>query len=532
MHELALRGGLVIDGRGGPPQIADVAIDGGRVSAIGDVGNAADELDARGLVVSPGFIDIHTHSDFTVFNNPLAPHAVLQGVTTEVIGNCGFSLAPISDQHLGEFEELVRPLGEGIDWTWRSFGDSLEALARARPAQNLAPLVGHGTIRTAVRGLAKGTPTTAEMATMRELVGQAMAAGFWGLSTGLIYPPGVYAAPDEVIDLAKVANRSAGLYATHMRDEGDHLMDSIEESLTVAARSGIRLQVSHLKAAARKNWGMVTTALERIEAARAEGARVYTDFYPYEAASTFLTAVLPPWVLDGGIPAMIGRLRAAESRQQIRRDMLAGVDGWWNPYRASEGWDRVIVTSVVSKKNQKYEGLTVADAAARVSQDPFDFVFDLLSEERGGALMAVFLMSAADLKTLAAYPHAAIGSDSVGVVAAGKRAHPRAYGSFVRFLGQYVRELRVLDLPEAVRRMTSLPASILGLDDRGHLSVGSAADIVVFDPDTISDQTTYVEPTRPPVGVRAVFVNGRRVANGDQLTGERPGHVLTRRPTQ
>jgi len=210
--------------------------------------------------------------------------------------------------------------------------------------------------------------------------------------------------------------------------------------------------------------------------------------------------------------------------------MLAGVDGWWNPYRASEGWDRVIVTSVVSKKNQRFEGLTVADAAARVSADPFDFVFDLLSEERGGALMAVFLMSEADLKTLAAYPHAAIGSDSVGVVAAGKRAHPRAYGSFVRFLGRYVRELRVLDLPEAVRRMTSLPASIVGLDDRGHLAVGSAADIVVFDPDTIGDQTTYAEPTRPPVGVRAVFVNGRRVASGDQLTGERPGHVLKRRP--
>ena len=477
-------------------------------------------------MVCPGFIDIHTHSDFTVFNNPLAPHAVLQGVTTEVIGNCGFSLAPITEEHMADFEELVRPLGQGIDWKWRTFDESLEALTKAKPCQNLVPLVGHGTIRAAVRGLAKGAANEAEQMTMRNLLAEAMTAGFWGFSTGLIYPPGVYASKDEIIDLARVATKSNGFYSTHMRDEGNHLLDSIDEALEVASKSGIRLQVSHLKAVGRKNWGKVKTALEKIDAARDAGITVHTDFYPYEAASTFLTALLPPWVHDGGIPSMVERLRTPTSRFEVKNQMLAGIDGWWNPYQAAEGWTRIIITSVVSEKNQQFEGLTVSDAAARVGKDPFDFVFDLLVEERGGALMAAFLMSESDLKLLAAYPHAAIGSDSVGVVSAGKRAHPRAYGSFVRFLGQYVRELGIIEIHEAIRRMTSLPANIIGLPNRGRLTVGSAADLVAFNPETITDQTSYAEPTRPPVGVEAVLVNGRTVVTGGKLTGERPGQVL------
>lgn len=529
MHDTVLRGGVIVDGLGAPPRPGDVAIDHGQVSALGEVGKGAEELDIRGLVVSPGFIDIHTHSDFTLFNNPLAPHAVLQGVTTEVIGNCGFSLAPISDEYRTDFEELVRPLGEGINWSWRTFGESLDALMRAHPCQNMVPLVGHGTIRTAVRGLGKGSPTEVEQKRMRALVGEAMDAGFWGFSTGLIYPPGVYASLDEIADIAREVHTAGGLYSTHMRDEGNHLLDAIEEAIEVASRTGVQLQISHLKAVGRKNWGKVRAALQRIDTARDNGLAVHTDFYPYEAASTFMTALLPPWVHDGGISAMVERLQTPETRLTMKSQMIAGVDGWWNPYLASEGWDKIIITSVVSEKNQRFEGLRVSDAARRVDRDPFDFVFDLLIDERGGALMAAFLMSDSDLKLLAAYPNAAIGSDSVGVVSAGKRAHPRAYGSFVRFLGQYVRELKVITIEEGIRRMTSLPAGIMGLPDRGRITVGSAADIVVLDPEKISDQTSYAEPTRPPIGVAAVFVNGRQVVKEGKSTGARPGRILKHR---
>jgi N-acyl-D-aspartate/D-glutamate deacylase len=528
MPDVVIRGGLVADGTGVEPYRADVAISQDRIVAVGVVGPAETTIDASGLFVSPGFIDIHTHSDFTIPNNPWAHHAVRQGVTTEVVGNCGFSLGPVSDRFLPDYAELVTPFGVGLDWSWRSGGDALAALERARPAQNVVPLVGHGTVRTAVVGLAGEAATAGMHQAMLSLAEEAVAAGYWGISSGLIYPPGVDADEREIAAVAAPFRHVNGIYATHMRDESDGLLQSIEESIRTAAAAGLRLQVSHLKAVGRRNWGKVAAALDLLDEARNKGSDVNTDFYPYEAVSTFLSSVLPPWVNQGGVRELLARLRSGEVRDRLRAELDIGHEGWWNPYRMAEGWDQILVASVTSEGNRSREGQSVAEAARARAADPFDFVCDLLIEEQGAALMAAFVVSQADLDRLAACPYAAIGSDSVGVVAPGKHVHPRAYGSFARFLSEYARERAVVSWGDAIRRVTMLPASIMGLSDRGRISRGMAADLVLLDPATVRDRASYANPDQPPDGIHHVLVAGRMVIDGGVATNERPGHVLTK----
>ena len=533
MAELVIRGGQVVDGTGAEPRRADLAIDGDRIVAVGEVGPGDRTIDASGLLVTPGFIDIHTHSDFTIPANPMAGHAVRQGVTTEVVGHCGFSLGPVSDRYWSDYAQLVTPFGQGLDWAWRSSAETLAALQDARPVQNLVPVVGHGTLRTAVAGLAGSSISAEARRSMVELAHEAVAAGFWGLSTGLVYPPGVDAAEDEIVAVAEAFGAAGGLYTTHMRDEGDRLLDSIDESIRTARAAGARLQVSHLKAVGRRNWGRVATAIERLDDARERGLDVNVDFYPYDAVSTFLGSLLPPWVHRGGVPELVARLGQDDVRARLRAELDSDIDGWWNPYRMAEGWDRVLIASVTTEANRPLEGRSIEDAARERGQDPFDLVCDLLIEERGGALMAAFVVSAIDLDRLATYPYAAIGSDSVGVRSPGQRAHPRAYGSFARFLSEYARQRSLVTWGEAIRRVTGLPASILRLPDRGTIGVGMAADIVILDPTTVRDRATYAEPDQAPDGIEHVAgrrpAGDRRPEGDDRATGQgpAPGRCLT-----
>lgn len=529
MPDLVIRGGLVADGTGAEPFHADVGISGDRIVALGDLGPSEYTIDAGGLLVAPGFIDMHTHSDFTIPDNPGGAHAVRQGVTTEVIGNCGFSLGPVSDRFQSDYAELVTPFGQGLDWTWRSSADALVALERARPAQNLVPIVGHGTIRTAAAGLAGGATSRETREMMITLAEEAAAAGYWGVSTGLIYPPGVDAEADEIVAVARPFRQVNGIYSTHMRDESDGLFQSIDESIHTATAAGLRLQVSHLKAVGRRNWGKVAAALDRLDDARARGLDVSTDFYPYEAVSTFLGSLLPPWVHRGGVEELMARLRRGEVRDRLRAELDMDHDGWWNPYRMAEGWDRVLVASVTSEANRSLEGKSVAEAARARHTDPLDLVCDVLIDEQGAALMAAFVVSPADLDRLATYPHAAIGSDSVGVRAPGKRAHPRAYGSFTRFLSEYVRERSMISWGEAIRRITMLPAGILGLPERGRLAPGMAADLVLLDAATVRDRATYADPDQAPDGIHHVLIAGRSVIAEGNATEERSGRVLRAR---
>jgi N-acyl-D-amino-acid deacylase len=529
MPNLVIRGGQVVDGTGAEPYRADVAIDGDRIVAVGDVGPGDSIIDASGLLVTPGFIDIHTHSDFTIPANPAASHAIRQGVTTEVIGNCGFSLGPVSDRHWSDYAELVMPFGHGLDWSWRSGGDALAAIQNARPVQNLVPIVGHGTIRTAVAGLAGRSVSDDARNAMIGLALEAVLAGYWGMSTGLAYPPGVDAEEDEIAAVARPFGAADGLYTTHMRDEGDRLLDSIDEAIRTAKMAGLRLQVSHLKAVGRRNWGKVAEAIDRLDDARDRGLDVNADFYPYDAVSTFLASLLPPWVHKGGVPELVARLKQDDVRDRLRAELDSDHDAWWNPYRMAEGWDRVLIASVTSDANRSIEGHSVATAARARGRSPFDFVCDLLIEERGAALMAAFVVSPVDLDRLAVYPYAAIGSDSVGVRSPGQRAHPRAYGSFTRFLSEYVRKRSLLPWGEAIRRITGLPASILRLPDRGTIAEGMAADIVLLDPETIRDHATYANPNQAPDGIHQVLIAGRNVFSEGSPTEERPGRVLRSR---
>jgi N-acyl-D-amino-acid deacylase len=515
-----------VDGSGAEPRRADIAIDGDRLVAVGTVAPGDRTIDASGLLVTPGFIDIHTHSDFTIPANPLARHAVRQGVTTEVVGNCGFSLGPVSDRYWSDYAALVTPFGEELDWDWRSGAETLDALDAARPVQNLVPVVGHGTIRTAVAGLAGRTIPADDRNAMVRLSDEAVAAGFWGMSTGLVYPPGVDAEEDEIAATAQPFRTVDGLYTTHMRDEGDGLLDSIEEAIRTAQTAGLRLQISHLKAVGRRNWGRVAAAIDRLDEARADGVDVHDDFYPYEAVSTFLGSLLPPWVHRGGVSDLVVRLGQDDVRTRLRSELDSDLDGWWNPYRMAEGWDRVLIASVTTEANRPLEGVSIEAAARLRGTDPFDLVCDLLIEERGAALMAAFVVSTADLDRLATDVNTAIGSDSVGVRSPGQRAHPRAYGSFARFLSEYVRSRSMVPWGEAIRRITALPASILRLPDRGRISVGMAADLVVLDPDRIRDRATYADPDQAPDGIHHVFVGGRAVVEDGLPTAERPGRVL------
>jgi N-acyl-D-amino-acid deacylase len=451
-------------------------------------------------------------------------------VTTELVGLCGFSPAPVSPipERAAQLRELGRGIGPGLDWSWSDFASFLDRLEAARPATNVATLVGHGALRIAAMGMDDRPPSPTELATMRADLGAALAAGAWGMSTGLVYAPGAYAQTDELLALGQVLQAADAMYVSHIRNEADELEAAVDEALTIGERSGIRTQVSHLKATGRRNRGKVRGAVARIQAARARGVRAHADVYPYTAGSTFLHQLLPPWVKAGGLQAMVARLQVAEQRQRLRHDLEHGLPGWGNQLDAAGGWHNVLITSVANPEHRAAEGQRVADLAAAGGADPLEVTLDLLVADRGATVMVIFSMDESDVRTALQCPVAAIGSDLLGVTSPSARVHPRAYGTFVRVLGWGVREAGLFPLEEAIRKMTGLPAAILGLADRGRVAPGLLADLVVFDPQRVADAATYAEPTRLAEGVEYVLIGGEPAVEAGRLVRLDAGHVLRR----
>lgn len=525
---ILIRGGTVVDGSGGAPFVADVAVAGDRIAALGDLrGWKADTvLDAAGLVVSPGFIDMHGHSDLSLLVNGKAESKLRQGVTTEVIGMCGYSPAPSPPHRRERMRWEAGAWGRAVAWEWSTFGEYLEAMRRAGASVNVVPVVGHGTIRAAVMGEEGRAPTADELGAMKREVARALEEGAFGLSTGLVYAPGMWAETEELIALAAELKPRGGIYFTHIRGESDQLLEAIEEATRIGREAGVAVQIAHLKAEGQRNWGKTEAALERIDRARQEGLEVGYDCYPYPAWNTGLAQLLPAWAREGGAEAMVARLRDPGARARIRAHMAEEAAA--DPGR----WERRMISSVETPANRPAQGRTIAQLAAERGEDPEEVVINLLIAEQGRVGMVGFGMCEEDVRRVVSHPSGMIGSDASSLAPYGLlgegHPHPRSYGTFARVLGRYVREERALALELAVRKMAALPAEKLGLRDRGVLAPGMAADICIFDPGEVCDCATFEEPKQYARGIRYVIVNGTLELEGTTHHGRLPGRVLAR----
>ena len=522
MFDLVVSGGTVIDGSGAPGYRADVGILNGRIEAIGDLSaaEARERLDAAGCVVSPGFIDPHTHSDMALLVNPEAHSKIRQGVTTEVIGNCGSSPAPILGPHMDELRTRVRTAYMEPDW--QTYGDYLGRLRDARPSLNVVPLAGHVTLRVAAMGVEQRPPRTEELERMQELLSEALNAGAFGMSSGLMTPPSSYADTEELVALAGTLKEHDALYFSHIRGEGNTLFRATSEAIEIGERAGVPVQIAHHKAAFRPNWGRMPQITQLSEWGVERGVDVRFDVYPYTAGSAGLTQLLPDWVHAGGRQALLGRLRDKETLARIRADVLA----------FGREWDRIYVTTVHTEPNKHLEGKTLADVAGERNVDPVDALFQLLLEEDARAGMLHFIMSDEDVEHVLKHPLSMIGSDGSSLAVEGPlssgKPHPRSYGCFPRVLAHYVREKQLFTLEAAVRKMTGAVSQRLGLSRKGLLRWGMDADITVFDPATVRDAATYAEPHRYAEGIKHVIVNGAVTIRDAAHTGARAGTVLKR----
>lgn len=520
---LVLTGGTVVDGTGARARRADVLVRDGLVADLLPPGAAAPQdavrLDCSSQVVAPGFVDTHSHADNVAFLAQDDTSKIEQGVTTEVTGNCGFSLAPLESVHRDAAHTLLSRIFPPTELDWSSLGEMLERGDAGGRVTHQVPLVGHNILRIAAMG-ADGRPAEPpELRRMVQLLERALEEGAAGLSSGLIYPPGLFSSPDELAVLTQVLGPDR-VYATHMRNETTRVLDSIEESLA-AAGGRCRLHVSHLKIADRQRWGRMPEALAALDRAREKGERVTQDAYPYTAGSTMLTAALPPWFHDGGAPAVLARLDSPESRRRAAREVEQ--DRSYENMVAATGWDKIVVSST---RSHRHEGRSLAAIADQLGCSPFDALAQVLLEEQLQATMVMHMMQEDDVRTVLADPSTTIGSDGLPP-GTGGRPHPRTFGTFPRVLGHYVRQEGLLALEEAVRRMTSLPADIFGLTDRGRLRRGAVADIVTFDPQEVGDRATYEDPTARPTGMGYVLQEGHVVVRDGRWLGERRGRRLT-----
>jgi N-acyl-D-amino-acid deacylase len=516
--ELLIRGGRIIDGSGNPWYRADLAIGNGRIAAIGKLEMAAERvIDAEGLVVAPGFIDTHSHSDLMLLAEPDSEMKIMQGITTEIVGQDGLGEAPIRDDLIEDWRRYLSGLNGDpeIEWDWRSFSEYLRRLEEAGPATNVASLVGHGNLRLLSMGMDNRKPTGEELDGMRALLGEALEEGALGLSTGLIYPPCSYSDLEELTSLCQVVKAHGGIFVAHIRNEGDGLLEALDEVITVGRRTGVPIHVSHLKASGERNWGRVAEALEKIESARAEGIDITFDQYPYIAGSTYLSSLIPSWAHEGGPKKMLERIRDEDSRRRIIEDMESP---------RGEKWDGIVISYVKTEKNRPLVGRRIGEAASEMGLSPQELVLKLVEEEENAASMILFSMSEIDVKTAMRSRLGMICTD--GLILG--TPHPRAYGSFPRVLGRYARDEGLLSLEEAVRKMTSLPAQRFGLMDRGLLRPGLAADITIFDPESVIDKATFEDPRRFPEGIEYVIVNGAIAVEDGAYKGVRAGRVLKR----
>jgi len=544
MYDIVIKNGLIIDGSGKPGFKADLAVKGGRITKIGkSIDREANRIiSAEGLAVCPGFIDIHTHSDFVLLVNPKAESKVRQGVTTEVIGNCGVSAAPAKGAALESAKRIMS--GYGIDKVeWTSFSDYLNLLERKSIAINVVALVGHGTVRQCVLGMEDRPPTEGELQEMKSLIAEAMEAGAFGMSSGLVYPPGRYASTNELIELCKVVSSYGGIYASHIRGERETIVEAVKEAIEIGRRSGVSVQISHHPAKI-GGWGKSKETLRLIDEARKEGIDVNCDLHPYIAGSTGLSALLPPWVQEGGPERIVQRLGDEKLRKKIRQDMIEEkIPGPGPCGLVKRGmWEKLMLADC--HKNKDLIGLDFEEIARKKGKDPFEAYFDLIVEEKARGMVVGFYYNEEDIRRVLLHPTSMIGSDGYALAPYGPlgkgRMHPRSYGTFPMVLRKYVRgesrkELfydegaKILTLEEAVMKMTSVAAKKLGLRERGLLREGMHADIVVLNPERVSDKATYLDPYRYPEGIEYVIVNGELVIDGKEHTESLPGVVLRHR---
>ncbi len=529
MKDILIRNASVVDGTGAAAYEADVRIVGDKIAELGRLedDNAGQIIDAANQTLAPGFIDMHSHADFSLPVLPTADSLVYQGITTAVIGQCGLSPAPLLEETReasvaalsGFFGEFAR----SIPWEkWTSMEDYLNSLSAEGTSVNVVALVGQGIIRASVMGFAEGHADSSQMACMQNEVARALDQGAFGLSTGLIYPPGSFTSTEELIELTRVVGKRNRFYFSHIRGEAATLLDAVAEAIRIGRETGASVQISHFKAAQRENWDKSRQALDLIQQARSEGLDVTADLYPYTAGSTSLATLLPQWAHIGGPEKTISHLNDPEARKKMEADMQAGG------YARGVEWDKVLITS--SPVNTGYEGRRIADMASESDKSGYDWLFDALLETRLDMGMVVFGMSEDNRRNELKYPEMMIGTDGLGLATSGPMAkgmpHPRSYGAFPRVIACYVRELKVLTLEETIHRMTGLAAAKLRLGDRGTIKPGHAADLVLFDPDTITDTATYEKPHQYAEGISHVFVNGQPVIKEAVHTGLRSGRIL------
>ena len=525
MYDLVLKKGRIIDGTGNPSYKADIGIKESKIAKIGKISSndAQEIIDAKGLIVSPGFIDAHSHDDLLLLMDPSNISKIAQGVTTTIIGNCGVSPAPVNNETLEQLKQYTSFLSLGMDikWDWTSFGEYLNRLETLKLGVNVAALVGHGTIRIAIMDMDDRKPTWEELGRMKRILAQSMEEGAVGMSTGLTFPPGAYAGTNELIELCKVVAKYGGIYVSHIRGESWALINAVNEALEIGTKAKIPVEISHYKACGSKNWSKIKETLRIIEKARAKGIDITADQYPYTAGSIALMEILPPWAQAGGVNKLIERIQNSKERQKIKKDLEGGKD--WENYATSCGWENIKI--ICSLKNPDLEGKSIAEISELKNKDPCDVVFDLIVEENGATLVALHEMNENGMRKIMKHPAVMVESDGVPVGVRGK-AHPRLYGTFPRVLGKYVREEKVLTLKDAIRKMTSLPAWRFGIRNKGLLRKGMDADITVFNPKIVKDRATYEQPNLPPEGIEYVIVNGRVAIEKGQLTKFRSGKVL------
>jgi dihydroorotase/N-acyl-D-amino-acid deacylase len=528
--DTVITNGRIVDGTGAPWFRGDIGIRGDRIAAIGRLAgaDAGIRIDATNFVVAPGFIDLLGQSEFNVLVDPRAASKIMQGVTTEITGE-GTSIAPLNDRQIEENKSIATHFGVAQDW--RTMADYLRRLdERTHPAINLGTFVGAGTLRNYVIGKDDRAATAAELEQMKRLVSDAMEQGALGVSTSLQYVPDRFASTDEIVELSKVAARYGGVYFTHQRSEGPKIFESVDEVIAIAERANIPAEIWHLKTAYKPQFGKMTEVLRRLEAARARGVDVTADIYPYARSSNGLDACLPIWAREGGLDKMVARLNDPAQRERIKKDMDEPNATWENQWYGAGGGDGILLTTVLNPALRKYEGMTLAQIGKAMGKDPRDAVMDLVVADRGESSTVNAVMDETDVRTALVHPLVGVGTDSGAKAEDGpmseSKSHPRAWGSFPRILGHYVRDEHVLTLEEAIRKMTSKAAARVHLADRGILRPGMAADIAIFDPATIAERATFNDPNHYATGVQHVFVNGRRVVADGRITAERPGKAL------
>ncbi|GAA5028417.1 D-aminoacylase [Actinopolymorpha pittospori] len=549
---ILIRGGLVYDGTGAPPKHLDIVVEGGRILSvtrsaltarldsgpsgppespapteprpIRELGPNSWVIDAINLAVAPGFIDIHTHSDLSVLFDGRAQSKVRQGVTTEVIGNCGFSAFPIAPERLRDHVDLLAGIGDDpLDPSWTDVDGYARVAAETGLAVNVAPLVGHGALRIAEMGLANRAPTEQELRGMRSRLDALLEQGAFGLSTGLTYVPSRYAETAELVALCQTLAARDRLYATHSRGDLAGLFDAVDESSALGRETGVAVQYSHVAINVPDRWGRAEEMVARFAAARQDGVDIAYDVYPYDASASALTQYLPPWVQEGGVEAMRNRLADPTVFRRAEEDLASG----WGDPRIPWLWDRILLARTDDLFGT-VDGQTLEEAAAQVGRSPAALVLDLCREGGNRVQVVLRYRTEEDMRTFLRYDHALIGSDGAAVPfdQQGRRPHPRAFGAHARVLGRHVRELADLDLATAIHRMTGAVADRLRLSDRGTIAAGQAADLVIFDPSSVADRATFLDPGQPPRGIHRVLVNGEIVVDADRQTDARPGQVL------